>query len=73
MRQPARPGASETLGYVREARLFGRMEHIPAVAGVAVLIKLLIAGDAPDVRRNAIILRQDFLRLERFAQDCAAS
>src|SRR5438132_4561700 len=65
--------ASETVGYVRSVGLFGRVEHIPAVAGVAVLIKLLVAGNAPDIRRDAVVLRQHFLCVQRLAKNRAAS
>ncbi len=49
------------------------MQHVPAIAIVAIAIKLLVAGHAPDIRRYAIFFFQDLLRLEHFVHDGAAA
>src|SRR5438270_3560040 len=48
---------------IRDLGRFGRMEHVPALAIIGVAIKLLVAGDAPDVGADVVFLFQNLLRL----------
>ena len=49
------------------------MQHVPAFALVRVAAQLGVAGDAPDVAGDVVLLGQNLLRPQRFAQDRAAA
>ncbi len=48
------------------------MQHVPALARVAVAVELLVAGHAPDVGRDVVLL-EHLLRRENLVQDRPAA
>lgn len=63
----------QDLGDVGDARLFAGMEDIPALGVETVVVKLLIAGDAPDIGGDAVIFFENLLRVKGFEEDCSAA
>ena len=51
----------------------GRVQHVPALGAEAVAIQLGVAGDAPHVGGDVVLLAEDLLRLEHLAEDRAAA
>ena len=49
------------------------MQHVPALAGVAVAVELDVARDAPDVGADVVLALEHLLRLDDFGQDRAAA
>src|SRR5262249_54469218 len=56
----------------RDARRLGRVQHVPAVGRLAVAIELLVAGHAPDVGGDVVLLEQ-LLRRQHLVEDGAAA
>src|SRR5208282_1960490 len=65
--------AGERFGDVRNSRFFAGMQPVPALGFDPIGVKRLVAGDAPDVGGNSVILRQDFLGAQGFVQNRAAA
>ena len=63
----------EALRDVRHARRVVWMQTVPAFCFDGIGVEAFVAGDAPDIGGNAIILFENFLRLERFVEDRAAA
>src|SRR4029077_4480537 len=57
----------------RNSRSAAGVQHVPAIAIIAIAIKLLVAGHAPDIRRHAVFFLENLLRLEHFVHDGAAA
>src|SRR5206468_6653402 len=64
-KRTVRAGSGEGLGHEWHLGLLAGMEHVPALTVVRIAIQVLVAGDAPDVRRDAVLLFQHLLRLEQ--------
>src|SRR5271155_1369447 len=60
-------------GDVRDARLFGGVQAVPAVRLDSVGVESFVAGDAPDVGGDAVFLLENFLGAKSFVEDCAAA
>src|SRR5690242_11907909 len=58
---------------VRPAFRLGWMEPVPALDLQRVAAQLVVAGYAPDIRLNLVLLRQDLLRAQSFIEDGAAA
>ncbi len=58
---------------IRNARLFRGMQKIPSLGVDAVVVKRLVAGNTPHIGRDAVFFLEKFLRLQRFAENCAAA
>jgi hypothetical protein len=57
---------------MRLAPGFGRVEHVPPPGAECVVAEQLVVGGAPDVHRDLVPFRQDFLGSESFHDDGAA-
>ena len=49
------------------------MQHVPALGGEPVAIELVVAGHAPHVGRDVVLLLEDLLRLDHLAENGAAA
>ena len=65
--------AFQRLQQVGLAFRLGGMQPVPALHFQSVAPQFVVAGDAPDVGGNLILLRQDLLRAQSFVQNRAAS
>src|SRR5713226_84643 len=63
----------EAFGDVGNARLFARVQSVPTLGLVAVVVEFLVAGHAPHVGSHAVLGLENFLRPQHFVQNCAAS
>ena len=64
---------AERFDEIRLARSLGRMQPVPALDCQSVAAQFVVAGDAPDVRADAVLFGQDLLRFQRFVQDRTAA
>jgi hypothetical protein len=59
-------------GHVRHLRLLAGVQHVVPVAGVAVAVQLRVAGHAPDVGGDVVLL-EHLLRGDHLVEDRAAA
>src|SRR5215472_10379532 len=63
----------QSLRHVWNFGCLSRVQHVPAFGVVGITIELLVAGDAPHIRADAIFFFENLLGLEHFKHDRAAA
>src|SRR4030095_4378968 len=60
---------TEALRHVRDVLVARRVQHVPALGGETFAIELVVAGHAPYVGGDVVLLLENLLRLEYLTED----